>query len=354
MTSTVRDTPAFKIAGKLSNQGLIRRSDIGKVRAVIEQMLKIESLSEPVTPPQTAIRSIEWRMPSGGGQADVIEYIVYKDVTGEELCAVPVSDLPELSQQVEVEDVEDEVEEVEEEEAETPQPAERSSPSQCSFDADRGEKPKIATADEVYKRQQAIPSLRQPKNTMYQKRITVVIGFSPMSVARPLEWRGVDFSDKRMKNYSCGYCESQMYNSAVLREMLWKHYDLLPHLCDPGFCQKIGVRSIMEIEDVASRWLKTIIPYEPTTFDERAETRRPSSSHFLGIVQGLDGVLGFRLPDAETFILGRRDPYSSPFLNGVWFERWPTEKELMCLIAMRGPANAFCFGIPNEFHTHGN
>ncbi len=325
----MRDTLAYKIAGKLSNQGLIRRSDIGKVRAGIEQMLFAESAQttaqkspQPVTPPQTTSTSQLAETPPCTA--------LTKPVTREEL--------------------------------------------------------KIATADEVYKRQQAIPSLRQPKNTMYQKRITVVTGFKPMSVDPPLDWRGVDFSDKRFRNYCCGYCECHMYDSAILKNMLWKHHPMFNtsypmaelvskmdaahasscaiheytleytklHQFVHQIFRKIGVKDLGEMEAEAKRWLSTIIPYTPETFDERAESRRPSPKHFLGIVRGLDGTLGFRLPDAETFILGRRDPYSSPFLNGVWFERWPTEKELMCLIALKGSVNTFCFGIPNEFHKHGN
>ena len=57
MTSTVRDTLAYKIAGKLSNQGLIRRSDIGKVRAGIEQMLFAESAHTGVGPLITGVGS---------------------------------------------------------------------------------------------------------------------------------------------------------------------------------------------------------------------------------------------------------------------------------------------------------
>lgn len=441
---SVRDTLAYKIAGKLSNQGLIRRSDIGKVRAGIEQMLQEQPPAQLCRPPtdfprgfapENSLKSFDEKVAELGltsaikkfgeyyealvkrecqdGKNDFsynlreYEFCVQSHVDlfaveamrrmgrrkistrdfGDELqidnlqscrkaLGVPPRETLDFAPSSALEEVKSSVTPPSKVVQSIPEPV-------TSSEKDIN---KIATADEVYKRQQAIPSLRQPKNTLYQKRITVVTGFKPMSVDSPLDWRGVDFSDKRFRNYCCGYCECQMYDSAILKNMLWKHHPMFNtsypmaelvskmdaahasscaiheytleytklHQFVHQIFRKIGVKDLGEMEAEAKRWLGTIIPYTPETFDERAESRRPSPKHFLGIVRGLDGTLGFRLPDAETFILGRRDPYSSPFLNGVWFERWPTEKELMCLIALKGPSGAFCFGIPNEFHKHGN
>jgi len=88
--------------------------------------------------------------------------------------------------------------------------------------------------------------------------------------------------------------------------------------------------------ETCQTWLDTLVP---TT------EKRPSNSHFKGVIRNLDGY------ECKLDLVPYPNPRVPTVLVGYWFVRWPTEREAASLLLR---SSEVFFGIPPKPHCHGN
>lgn len=93
-------------------------------------------------------------------------------------------------------------------------------------------------------------------------------------------------------------------------------------------------------EEVYDKWLQTLVP------GNLEKPKIPGKNYFLGIVQGFDNY-----ECKIESVIKSNNPVVQPFSNAYWFERWPTEEEVISMLIW---IDSFSFGVPLNSHAHGN